>query len=94
MGKAAENERIKLRATFYNNLAVGLALAGVLIPYLGFIQSGGSREFVVISDALLAGHIAPLTDGQGFAAFAFVLALASAAIFRYWASTTAAKIQD
>ena len=34
MGKAAENERIKLRATFYNNLGVGLTLVGVLYPTL------------------------------------------------------------
>jgi hypothetical protein len=27
MGKAASNERVKLRATFFNNLAVGLILA-------------------------------------------------------------------
>jgi hypothetical protein len=30
----AENERIKLRATFYNNLAVGSAVAGLLVPYI------------------------------------------------------------
>ena len=34
MGKAAKNERIKLRATFYNNLAVGAAITGLLVPYL------------------------------------------------------------
>ena len=35
MGKAAENERIKLRATFYNNLGVGLTLVGVLYSHPG-----------------------------------------------------------
>lgn len=39
-----ENERIKLRATFFNNLAVGLLVAGALVPYLVFIQGAG--EFV------------------------------------------------
>jgi hypothetical protein len=29
MGKAATNERVKLKATFYNNVAVGLLVAGV-----------------------------------------------------------------
>jgi hypothetical protein len=34
MGKAAENERVKLRATFHNNIGVGLTLVGVLFPTL------------------------------------------------------------
>lgn len=34
MSKAADSERIKLRAIFYNNIGVGLILAGVLLPYL------------------------------------------------------------
>jgi uncharacterized membrane protein len=37
MGKTAENERIKLRATFYNNVGVGLTLVGVLVPTLGVL---------------------------------------------------------
>jgi hypothetical protein len=39
VSKTAENEAIKLKATFYNNVAVGLMLAGVLIPYLSILQS-------------------------------------------------------
>jgi hypothetical protein len=35
MGKTAENERIKLTATFYNNLSVALFFGGVLIPTFG-----------------------------------------------------------
>jgi hypothetical protein len=34
MGKTAENERIKLKATFYNNLAIGCLLSGVVAPYV------------------------------------------------------------
>jgi hypothetical protein len=34
MGKAAKNEGIKLRATFYNNIAIGLTLGGVFVPVL------------------------------------------------------------
>lgn len=34
MGKTADNERIKLRATYYNNISVGVAVAGVLVPCL------------------------------------------------------------
>lgn len=32
MGKAADNERIKLKATFLNNLGVGVSVAGFFIP--------------------------------------------------------------
>ena len=34
MGKAAEIERIKLRATFYNNIAVGATITGAIVPFL------------------------------------------------------------
>jgi hypothetical protein len=34
MGKAAKNETLKIRATYYNNIAVGLFVAGAAIPYL------------------------------------------------------------
>ena len=37
-GKAERNERIKLDATFANNIAVGLVLAGVLLPTLSRYQ--------------------------------------------------------
>jgi hypothetical protein len=30
------NEQIKLRATWLNNAAVGLALGGVFLPFVGF----------------------------------------------------------
>ena len=32
MGQAADNERVKLRATFYNNLAVASVVTGLVIP--------------------------------------------------------------
>ena len=32
MGKAAENERIKLRATWFNNVSIGMFLAGIIVP--------------------------------------------------------------
>lgn len=36
MGKAADNEKLKLRASFYNSLAVGAAGAGVIVPLVSF----------------------------------------------------------
>jgi hypothetical protein len=94
MGKAAKNEAIKLAATFFNNLSVGLFLAGVFIPYLGFIQAGGGREIEVFAGGLAAGHLAPLTDRQGLAVFAFVLAMGSSWVLRQAARTTIRKIED
>lgn len=41
MGKAADNERIKLRATFYNNMGVGIALVGIFYPVLNVLPVVG-----------------------------------------------------
>jgi len=38
MGKAADNERLRLRASFYNNVGVGALVGGVLLPYLAIHQ--------------------------------------------------------
>jgi hypothetical protein len=38
MGKAANNESIKLEATFYNNSAVGAAITAYLTPVLFLLQ--------------------------------------------------------
>src|SRR5580700_3025008 len=38
MGKPLSKEQLKLSATFYNNLAVGSALGGVLIPLYGLYR--------------------------------------------------------
>jgi protein-S-isoprenylcysteine O-methyltransferase Ste14 len=37
-----EVEKLKLRATFQNNLAAGILLGGLLIPYLAIIPNFGS----------------------------------------------------
>jgi hypothetical protein len=36
MGKTARNEQKKLRATAFNSLGVGVAMAGIYVPMLGF----------------------------------------------------------
>lgn len=41
MGKIADNEGIKLTATYYNSLSVGLFVAGGFIPYFAFFQRLG-----------------------------------------------------
>ena len=73
--KLATNERIKLRASFFNTVGAGLLLAGFLIPYLTIAQHAGS-----IVDRLTSG--VPLTFGEEAnmiaVAFAFTLALTGA----------------
>jgi hypothetical protein len=39
MGQAAENERIKLRAAFFNNIAVGSILGGAILPWFVLYQT-------------------------------------------------------
>jgi hypothetical protein len=38
MSKVADNERIKLAATYMNNIAVGVLLAGFFVPYVALLQ--------------------------------------------------------
>jgi hypothetical protein len=37
--RTAEKEAIKLRATCYNNIAVGLVITGAFVPYIAIYQS-------------------------------------------------------
>jgi len=94
MGKAAKNEKLKLRATFYNNTAVGLALGGALIPYLVAVQKlgdilawardhGPPAHFTMVEWATI---ITPIV--------AFFLALQGARHFRRVAGKTIEKLQD
>jgi hypothetical protein len=39
MGKAAKNERRKLTATFFNNIAVAFIAAGFAVPYFAGLAS-------------------------------------------------------
>jgi hypothetical protein len=91
MGKAADNERVKLNATWNNNVSVGLALAGVIVPYLAFVQNWtplhGLHGFPAMYDWL--------GDQQNhFKALAFVIAFVGSRFFRNMALKEIAKIQD
>jgi hypothetical protein len=39
LGKTAETEKIKLRATFLNNSAVGIVVAGIILPLLALLRT-------------------------------------------------------
>jgi hypothetical protein len=86
MCKAAENERIKLKATFYNNIAVGLIVAGALLPYLALIQK--------VSELNGRLHLDPDGYKIGFVALGFGVALWCSWRFRRAANTEIAKLQD
>src|SRR5438045_8909465 len=95
MGKAADNEQIKLKATFYNNVAVGLVLAGAIIPYLSLIAH--LRE--------VGAKLDRLTDDPSWDAFldmrgtwyqilAFVAAIVLGHAFRMVADREVQKLAD
>lgn len=84
MGKAADNERIKLKAAFYNNLAVGTVIAGLTVPYINVMMS-----------APAGGVYPPRTPIQLFYIAAVVfLTLVTAALLRVQANVTLSKVQD
>jgi hypothetical protein len=78
MGKAADNERIKLRTTFYNNIAIGLFVAGGIIPCL----LAATQEIPLSSPK------------GGLIASGSVLALIFAFMFRVYADRIVSKIAD
>jgi len=39
LGNTAETEKIKLRATFLNNSAVGIVVAGIILPLLALLRT-------------------------------------------------------
>ena len=80
MGKAADNERIKLDATFYNNSAVAAYVAGGLLPALPIymkIAEGTVNPWQILVAGCVSG-----------------LMVVIATIMRIVANKEIAKIQD
>jgi hypothetical protein len=48
IGKAAKNERLKLNATFLNNLAAAFAVAGLVAPYFYVMNKKELREMPIL----------------------------------------------
>ena len=93
MGKASENEGIKLRAAWFNNISVGLALGGVFIPGFSLFRAD---NFQLVED-WFAGRFQPtLLQASQFLTTLGVLSLAFvyAGVFREEAKKEIAKIQD
>jgi hypothetical protein len=76
MGKAAENERIKLRATFYNNVGAVLFATGCAIPFLKLYEASG------LFNAILGGRLSPPSNFWE-SAFAIILAMLLGFGFRH-----------
>ncbi len=93
MGKTADNEAIKLTATYCNNMAVGLALGGALIPYLAFIQRASELSSTL---AALKSGAFDNSDVKKLLFFfgAFFLALVTSRLFRARAMKEIAKLKD
>jgi hypothetical protein len=92
MGKVADNERIKLRATFYNNIAVGLWVAGALVPYIAIF-----RIFQAPFKALMLGQPLPPAADQYEVLFSILTLMAAgwlAMRFRRRADAEIQKIKD
>jgi len=53
MGRAADSERIKLKAMFFNNMGVAAAAAGFAIPVFAFM-SHEKKPFATYSDSWAA----------------------------------------
>lgn len=93
MSKAARNEKIKLRATFLNNISVGLVLAGCLLPYLAFVQKAG--DFVDWAFHHVPRETSFLDQAQIVASIvAFILAFTGARFLRREADKILEKLQD
>jgi hypothetical protein len=95
MGKAARNEDHKLSAAFYNNLSVGLALGGILIPYLALTQRGFEiKEWLM--PVLLGTRALTSEDIQRIlvAVFPFFLAFYGVYNFRRLAGERISKVED
>ena len=101
MGKAAENEQHKLRATFYNNIAITAAASGVLLPVFGLITKYGDwARGHRVTNATEAVKAFAEIDVIGVVAFFFVfgvtawVAYAVATVFREKSDAEAANIRD
>ena len=93
MGRAAENEQLKLRATWFNNVSVGLFVAGFFVPFLLLPQR--FREIVDLLALWRAGTIQEWDVSEILAIFVpFVVAMFFAFYFRFRAHHEVDRLQD
>jgi hypothetical protein len=81
MGKAADNEAIKLQASYNNNLAAGATGAGIIGPYLLLVQR------------IMEGKHVQFVEGAAIV-FTIVVAFAISWKFKRRAQDIIATLQD
>lgn len=91
MGKLADNERIRLRAMFFNTLAAACVITGLFVPYFVLLTAWGRT--LAFLDALLAGDWGRLKAGL-VGLLATSVALLLGFLFRRKADSIARSMQD
>ena len=92
MGKAADNERRRLQAAFFNNLSVACFVAGLFIPYFALLRGWG--QLISFFQALVTGEWTSDVQSDALGLLAAVIALSLCYIFRRRADKIARSIQD
>jgi hypothetical protein len=91
MGKAADNERVRLRAMFFNTLAAACIITGLFVPYFVLLTAWG--RMVATFESLVTGDWVRL-HGLMVGLFATAVSLLLAFLFRRTADKIARSIQD
>jgi hypothetical protein len=91
MGKVADNERLRLRAMFFNTLAVACVITGLFVPYFVMLTAWG--RMVALFEALITGDWLRLEGGM-VGLFATVVALVLGFLFRRRADKIVQSLQD
>ena len=91
MGKAADNERLRLRAMFCNTLAAACIITGLFVPYFVMLTAWG--RMVAAFESLITGDWGRL-NGLLMGLFATAVALLLGFLFRRRADKIAQSIRD
>ena len=91
MGKAADNERLRLRAMFFNTLAAACVITGLFVPYFVMLTAWG--RMVAAFESLITGDWGRL-HGLLVGLFATAVALLLGFLFRRTADKIARSMQD
>jgi hypothetical protein len=91
MGKLADNERIRLRAMFFNTLAAACVITGLFVPYFVLLTAWGRT--LAFFEALLVGDWKRLQAGF-VGLFATAVALLLGFLFRRKADNVARSMHD
>ena len=92
MGKTAENEKLKLTAAFYNNLATGFVITGYAVPYFAFMQKTFEEP---LDESLIGMLLASLNSREVWVLSAIGLwVIVIAWLLRRIANRTIAQIDD